>query len=603
MRQRRGKMFEQCNSTGSPDFQHCTAHLSVMKAAHSVGIYLEEQNARWSLQVPAFANMFSLMDWGNKAMRTSLSRRFTSMLERETHQHAQMLELHWKTLGYTDWMGRRFGPCSWFDSMTSHLERDIHQFLKEKQNSMEGFYMWLYTRKEAFSVKLTPTAEDMHRAQSHGSLAVLEHATATSHARKKERLTTQEYFMVEGFIAAFRLFYTKFRLKGRGGTLVPLHGKLFEDALIETDTIMEKLWEGLRNADETPQNYRLRLTTTFKEDISGFLSNERINRYIYYSDEGEQWELLLERHKRFISQIRDKQLWLKKELARVEQRRIAQTRLAERRRIEEERKAEQHRLAQERTRAIQEQRRIEEERKAEQRRLAQERTRAIQERRRAEEAQVEERRRAERERQAQRRMEIIRAEREGRTRGQDLALRGIHQPIMDLNSPGAPAPPRPSSVSDQSAVSPRQIQHAGATANSETTQPRSVEKSEKHAHDNGCVRVFFDGGVEGFFPKADFDKFKATFEISRFGLDLYRYLTLPKDESSTECNICLDASGLLTCGRNSGGKNCEGSLCWECFHSCFIEDEKCPLCRMDYIPLAKRSPTQPVRISAGKTDL
>jgi hypothetical protein len=545
-------------------------HLYVMVTTYCTDTYLEEQNARWSLQYMAFVDMFSSMKWDDKAMRTSLRRHFIHMLEGESDQHAKMLELQRRALENIDSMIRLDETCSWFESMRSRSERGIYQFLRAKQANMDGFYMWLYSQKRAFDMKFTImlTADDMRRVLSHEPPAESKHTTSATYIRKKERPTTQDYFMVERFVMEFRQTYTRSRLVKSGNITTLSCKKLFEDALLETDTIIGKLWEKLQRADETPQ--------MVKEEITEFLNNERTRRHTYQSDEKEQRKLILERHKRFISQFWVKQLCLKEELAKAEQRRIAQIRLAEQRRIEEEHKAEQ-------------------------RRLAQERTRAIQERRRAEEAQVEERRRAERVRQAQRRMEIIRAEREGRTRGQDLGLRDTHQPIMDLHSPGAPAPPRPSSMSVQPTVSPLQVQYPETAATSETTQPRSVEKSEKHAHDNGCIWIFFDGGVEGVFPKADFDKFKATFEIPRFGLDLYRYLTLPKDESSTECNICLDASGLLTCGRNSGGKNCEGSLCWECFHSCFVEDKKCPLCRMDYIPLAERSPTQPVRIPAGKT--
>jgi hypothetical protein len=266
----------------------------------------------------------------------------------------------------------------------------------------------------------------------------------------------------------------------------------------------------------------------------------------------------------------------------------------EARRIAEEARVEQLRI--ERARQAEEQR-IEQESKAEQRRATQERTRTAQERRRVEQAINEERRQVERQRQTRRRLEIIRAERE-RLSEQRQPPPSLYQTRTEMS-----LPEQPHLSTDQLLTQTERLhrsaqpQPVGQSELSDDgdlgTQMQRVERAEKHAQDNNCTRMLLVGDdgssiVEVFFPSTRYNDYKATFLVPRIGLELYRYLTSFEDASKPTCNICLDASGSFGCGRNSGGKNCEGALCWECFHTFFVEDSACPLCRLEYIPLGKR---------------
>jgi hypothetical protein len=327
------------------------------------------------------------------------------------------------------------------------------------------------------------------------------------------------------------------------------------------------VWERTRRIGEAEISYWQRIASLNRKESSIFADNETRQRNTVLSEEITARKLITKKLEQAIQQ--------------------------EARRVAEEAKAEQLRI--ERARQAEEQR-IEQESKAEQRRAAQERTRIIQERRRVEQAVIEERRQAERQRQTYRRLEIIRAERERLPE-----QRPRPSPHQSRTNAFLPEQPHPSTIQlltrSGGLRQTVQIQPAEQSELSDNEDPQvqmeRIHHAEKHAQDNNCIRMVLigeDGSsvVEAFFPIARYNDYKATFLIPRIGLDLYRYLTSFEDASKPTCNICLDASGSFGCGRNSGGKNCEGALCWECFHTFFVRDKLCPLCRLEYIPLGDR---------------
>jgi hypothetical protein len=333
------------------------------------------------------------------------------------------------------------------------------------------------------------------------------------------------------------------------------------DALLQHENYV---WERTRRIGEAEISFWQRIASLNRKESSVLADNETRQRNTVLSEEITARKLITKKLEQAIQQ--------------------------EARRVAEEAKAEQLRI--ERARQAEEQR-IEQESKAEQRRAAQERTRIIQERRQAEQAVIEGRRQAERQRQARRRMEIIRAERE--------RLPEQRQQRLSRTETSLPEQPHPSTGQFLTRVErlhqPARAQPAEQSELSDDedlqAQMRHTERAEKHASDNNCVRMLLvgeDGSsiVEAFFPIARYGDYKAAFLVPRIGLDLYRYLTSFEDASKPTCNICLDASGSFGCGRNSGGKNCEGALCWECFHTFFVKDSACPLCRLEYVPLGKR---------------
>ncbi len=109
----------------------------------------------------------------------------------------------------------------------------------------------------------------------------------------------------------------------------------------------------------------------------------------------------------------------------------------------------------------------------------------------------------------------------------------------------------------------------------------------QHAEDNNSVRIDVHNNEHGkpsilFLPK---DKMA----------DFMRLLVVPATDNVPCCQICNDAAGQLGCGRTIGKETktrCAGSMCLKCFHACFLMNTKCPFCRQDYVPLAKRT-TEP----------